>query len=198
MFKLRNILAVLGLAILAGCADPSADPIEEIQARTYVSDEPPSITIFTVVNDESEFGEHTGILINASQQVLWDPAGSFRSINLARSKDVFYGMTPQMVDYYVSYHARFGYYVVAQKLEVTPEVAEAVYRRAVAQGATGKLRCTIAATSVLNGVPEFSQLSTTFFPGKLMEEFAQIPGVVTTITRENDEGQNYAPGVNAI
>ncbi len=198
MSGLKLVLSFIALAVLAACADPSADPVEEIQARAYVSNEPPAITIFTMVNENGDFGEHTGILINASQQVLWDPAGSFRSVNLARSKDVFYGMTPQMVDYYVSYHARSGYYVVAQKLEVSADVAETLFRRAVAQGATGKLRCTVAASSVLGSIPQFADIPTTFFPGKLMEEFGKIPGVETSITREFDEGQNYAPGVNGM
>ncbi len=188
----RFLLFVALGAVLSACADPSSDPVAQIQARAYVNPEPASITLYTVVNAQGDFGEHTGMVINASQQVLWDPAGSFRSVNLARSQDVFYGMTPYMVAYYTSYHARFGYYVVAQKLEVPPEVAEAVFRRAVARGATGKLRCTIAASSVLSGVDMFADIPVTLFPGKLMEEFGKIPGVVTTITRENDTGKNYA------
>ena len=191
MLNIRTIFSVFTLFLVAACADLSSDPVEVIQEHVYVSPEPPSITVLTMVNEDGDFGEHTGLLINASQQVLYDPAGTFRSVNLARARDVHYGMTPYMVEYYKSYHARFGYYVVAQKLEVPADVAEEAFRRAVAQGATAKLHCAVSVSSVLNGIPMFSFIPTTYFPGKIMEEFATIPGVVTTITRENDRGKNY-------
>jgi len=198
MNGLRAGLSIALLLVLGACADTHSDPVQDIAARVYVSPEPTSITLLTVVNSESDFGEHTGILINASQQVLYDPAGSFRSVNLARARDVHYGVTPYMVDYYKSYHARFGYYVVAQTIEVPPDVAEEVFRRAVDRGATPKLQCSVSASWVLHGVPMFSSMSSTLFPGKMMEEFAMLPGVVTSITRENDIGQNYVEGVNAL
>jgi len=191
MFKIRTMISIVALVLVAACADTGADPIEEVISARYVNPEPASITLLTMVKDSSEFGEHSAILINGSEQVLYDPAGSFRHDRLPRVRDVHYGVTPAMAAYYNSYHSRFGYHVVAQKVMVTPEVAEAVLQRAVARGATGQLRCGIAASSVLNGIPMFSGIPTTYFPGKIMDTFAQIPGVQTSYTRENDVGQNY-------
>lgn len=191
MTKISTLFSVLSLVFLSACADPSADPVEAISAAQYVNPEPASITLLTMVKTSNDFGEHSAILINASQQVLYDPAGSFRHTALARARDVHYGVTPQLAAYYNSYHSRFGYYVIAQKIEVTPEIAERVFQRAVAEGTTGQLRCGVAASSVLNGIPMFSSIPTTFFPGKIRDTFANIPGVVTSYTRENDIGQNY-------
>lgn len=189
MGKLRNIFVVLMMVVVAACADSSSDPVEVIASAKYVSEEAPSITLLTMVGDDGGFAEHTGILINASQQVLYDPAGSFRHRRLARARDVHYGVTPVLDDYYRRYHARFGYYVVAQKIEVTAEVAEEAFRRAVAQGTTGQLRCGLSASTVLNGL--FPNVPVTYYPGKIMRNFGEIPGVHTSYTRENDIGQNH-------
>ena len=40
-----------------------------------------------------------GLLINGSQQVLYDPAGTFTHPDLPRAGDVHYGMTPRFVDF---------------------------------------------------------------------------------------------------
>lgn len=191
MIRLSQLIAVLTLVLLSACADPSSDPVEKINSARYVNPEPPSITLLTMVNEDGDFGEHSAILINASQQVLYDPAGSFRDDRLARSRDVHYGVTPYLEAYYKSYHARYGYYVVAQKVMVTPEIAETIFQRAVAEGTTGQLRCGVAASSVLNGVPMFSSIPTTYFPGKIRDAFANIPGVSTSYVYENDRGKNY-------
>ncbi|MEE9454767.1 MAG: hypothetical protein V3V13_10345 [Paracoccaceae bacterium] len=187
----RNFFSILSLVILVACADDSSDPVEQVIAAKYINPEPASITLMTMVSAGGDFGEHSAILINASQQVLYDPAGSFRDKRLARARDVHYGVTPYMAAYYNSYHARFGYYVKVQKISVTPELAEEIFQRAVAQGTTGQLRCGLSVSSVLNGVPMFSSIRTTYYPGKIMDDFAKIPGVSTTYVRENDIGQNY-------
>lgn len=194
MFSLRTIISIVSLVVLSACAGSERNaPIAssaDIQAAAYVSPLPASITLMTMVNENGDFGEHTGILINASQQVLYDPAGTFRHSTSPNARDVNYGMHPAMVEYYKSYHARRGYYVVSQEIQVTPEIAELVFQRAVAQGKTAKLRCAISASSVLNGIPMFSSIPTTFFPGKIMDTFAKLPGVTTTYVYEDDEGQN--------
>ncbi len=167
---------------------PIASAID-IQTASYVSSKPPSVTLVTMVNESGDFGEHSGLLINASQQVLYDPAGTFRHSTSPNARDVNYGMHPAMVEYYKSYHARRGYYVVAQEVQLTPEQAELILQRAIAQGTTAKLRCGISVSSVLNGLPMFAEIPTTYYPGKIMRQFGEVPEVVTTYVYEDDEGQ---------
>ena len=194
MFKLRTFISIVLLVVLMACEGSERNaPIAssmEIQAAAYVSPLPNSITLLTMVKASGDFGEHSGILINASQQVLYDPAGTFRHSTSPNARDVNYGMHPAMVDYYKSYHARYGYYVVAQEIQVSPEIADLVFQRAIAQGETAKLRCGIAVSSVLNGLPMFADIPTTYYPGKIMDSFAEVPNVSTTYVYEDDDGQN--------
>ena len=71
MFKLRTIIPIIALVVLSACAGSERNaPIAssmEIAAAAYVSPLPTSITLLTTVNESGDFGEHTGILINASQ-----------------------------------------------------------------------------------------------------------------------------------
>lgn len=194
MFKFRTIVSVISLVVLMACEGSERNaPVAssmDIQQATYVSPLPNSITLMTMVNESGDFGEHSGLLINASQQVLYDPAGTFRHSTSPNSRDVNYGMHPAMVEYYKSYHARRGFYVVAQEIQVTPEIAELIFQRAVAQGETAKLRCGISISSVLNGLPMFVNIPTTYYPGKIMDRFGEVPNVATTYVYEVDEGQN--------
>lgn len=192
---MRALKAVflLGLGlILAGCVNPNAGtaPAEEIAASRYASPEPAFVSLITVVNERTDFGEHTAILINGSQQVIYDPAGSFRYSKLPRRDDMLYGVTPQYADYYNSYHARFGYYVKVQKVEVSRELADQMIAAAQARGSVPKLFCSIAASDVLNDFEMFSAVRSTFFPDAIMKRFTSMPGVETTIIREDDIGQN--------
>lgn len=194
MFKLRTIISIISLVVLMACEGSERNaPIAssmDVQAAAYVSPLPASITLMTMVNESGDFGEHSGILINASQQVLYDPAGTFRHSTSPNARDVNYGMHPAMVEYYKSYHARRGYYVVAQEIQVSPETAELIFRRAVAQGEAPKLYCGISISSVLNDLPLFANIPTTYYPGKIMNRFGEVPGVTTTYTYEDDAGQN--------
>ena len=194
MIKFRTAISILSVVVLMACEGAERNaPIGssmDIQAAAYVSPLPSSVTLLTMVNESGDFGEHSGILINASQQVLYDPAGTFRHSTSPNARDVNYGMHPAMVEYYKSYHARRGYYVVAQELQVSPDLAEQIFQRAVAQGETAKLHCGISVSSVLNGLQMFAGIPTTYYPGKIMDSFAEVPDVKTSYVYEDDEGQN--------
>jgi len=194
VFKFRTAISILSVVVLMACEGAERNaPIGssmDIQAAAYVSPLPSSVTLLTMVNESGDFGEHSGILINASQQVLYDPAGTFRHSTSPNARDVNYGMHPAMVEYYKSYHARRGYYVVAQELQVSPDLAEQIFQRAVAQGETAKLHCGISVSSVLNGLQMFAGIPTTYYPGKIMDSFAEVPDVKTSYVYEDDEGQN--------
>ena len=152
---------------------------------------PASVSLITMVNAKSGGGEHSALLINGSQQIIYDPAGSFRHSELPRRDDVVYGITPRFADYYNSYHARFGYYVKVQTLEISREQADAMIAAAQARGHVPKLFCATAITDVLNDFPQFADIPVSFFPGAIMKRVARIEGVETVIIREDDIGQNY-------
>ena len=188
MFK-YTILAVS--LFLAACVNNSIAPPEEIAAARVITDEAPSISLITMINDNSGGGEHSALLINGSQQILYDPAGTFRHSRVLRSADVMYGITPPMADYYNSYHARFGYYVKIQKLDLSLAQADALIARTQAEGAVPKLTCARATSDILNDFPQFAHIRTTYFPGRVMRLFGEVEGVVTVEVHEDDIGQNY-------
>ena len=119
---------------LAGCEIYQPASPDAIARARYVSPEPPSVTLMSMVNAKSGRSAHAGLLINGSQQVLYDPAGTFTHPDLPRRGDIHYGMTPRFVDYYERYHARFDYFVEAQKVPVSRAAADQLIANAQARG----------------------------------------------------------------
>ena len=76
----------------------------------------------------------SALLINGSQQVLYDPAGTFTHPDLPRRGDIHYGMTPRYVDYYERYHARFDYFVEAQKVPISRAAGRPAHRQRPGRG----------------------------------------------------------------
>jgi len=192
---MRAFTAVFLLAaslFITGCAGNSGRALpEEIAAAQAHVPAPASISVITMVNAKSGGGEHSALLINGSQQIIYDPAGTFRHSQLPRRDDVVYGITPRYADYYNSYHARFGYYVKVQTLEISLAQADAMIAAAQARGHVPKLFCATAISDVLNDFPQFADIPVTFFPGAIMKRVALIDAVNTVIIREDDIGQNY-------
>ena len=185
--------ALLGASLfVVGCASNSGTaPVEEISAAQFSNPAPASVSLLTMVNSRSDFGEHSALLINGSQQVIYDPAGTFRHSQLPRRDDMVYGITPRFADYYNSYHARFGYYVQVQTIDISREQADQMIASAQARGHVGKLFCADAVSDVLNDYPQFAAIRNTLFPGAIMKRVASIENVITTFVREDDIGQNY-------
>jgi len=132
---------------------------------------------------------HTALLINASQQVIFDPAGSFRDPKVVERGDVVYGVTPGWVRAYKSAHAREAYHVVSQQITVTPAQAEKALQLVQANGAVPGAFCANATSGVLRQIEGFGGLKQTFYPVNLMEQFASVSGVRTTKYFENDKGE---------
>lgn len=174
MSALRVCAALLIGASVAGCTvnQETATP-EEIRAVSYSNGDPPSLTLYTMVNNTTGRGAHTSLLINASQSVVWDPAGSFRAESITASGDVVYGMTPQMVDIYTRFHARETYHVIIQKLPVSAEVAEQALRTVMAHGAVPQATCAQSTSQILATLPGFESVRATYYPNNLYEQFAQ-------------------------
>jgi len=182
----RLFLAGAPLA-LAGCAsEPVWAPDAAVARAAYRHPGPPMLTLFTTRNVGSGNGAHSGLMVNAHERVLFDPAGTFGAPSLPERNDVIFGVTPRVVEYYTGYHARTSYYVVEQKLEVTPEVAALAHREVLGYGAVAKANCARATANVMRQLPGLSHIRVSWFPDNLEEQFAQVPGVSTIEHRETD------------
>jgi hypothetical protein len=189
---LRVILALFALLSLAACgAEPVWAPEERVQAARYVHDGPNTITLFTVVNNRSNAGAHSGLMINASERIMFDPAGTWNHPRIPERNDVHFGITPRIVDFYIDYHARETFRVVEQTVVVSPGVAALVAQRAKAYGAVPKAQCSRSISEILRGVPGFEVIGSTWYPNRLMDDFAKLPGVTTRVIYDEDADKNH-------
>ena len=188
----RIILSLVLLSALSACGAPSTwAPDEAVQAARYEHPGPKAVTLFTVINNKNGAGAHSGLMINASQRMMFDPAGSWTLPRLAERNDVHFGMTDKMVNFYIDYHARETYRVVEQTVEVPASVAESMMQKALAYGAVPKAQCTTSISRILKGEPGFTSVSQSAFPLSLMRDFAAIPGVKTRVITDDDTDDNH-------
>ncbi|MCI5110119.1 MAG: hypothetical protein MRY75_06155 [Marivita sp.] len=190
MTLMSRILAGLAMLALVGCGAgaelrPDASP-EVISSASYRHPGPPALTLFTMINNRSGAGAHTSLMINGSQRVIFDPAGSVRLSAVPQRGDVLYGITPGVADFYARAHARETYHVVMQTIEVSPEVAERALRLAIANGPVASAQCALSTAAILRQLPGFESVGSTWFPKRLMDDFAELPGVRTQKIFEND------------
>ncbi len=186
---IRILIACLLAATVAGCAGsqrPQAD-LAEISARSYRDPGPSTLTLYTMISTRTGSGAHTSLMINGSERVIFDPAGSFRADVVPIKDDVLYGITPNVERAYRSSHARETHYARIQTVEVTPQQAEIALQIAKQSGPVAGAFCANSTAQLLQQVPGFEQIETTFYPVNLSDQFAQLPGVQTAEYRENDE-----------
>ena len=185
---MRKALLCLSLPLaLAACgAEPVWAPDEAVARARYVSNEPTSLTLYTVVSKRNGTGGHSALMINASQRVLFDPAGSFKVGSVPERNDLLYGITERMRKLYIDYHARDTYYVLAQTILVSPAVAEQALREAQSYGAVNKAFCGNSVSDILKDLPGFENTPRTFSPVRISEAFAAHPGVMTHLYRDGD------------
>ncbi|MBC2834717.1 hypothetical protein [Paragemmobacter straminiformis] len=184
-------LCAAALTLSACGAEPVWAPDEAVAAAHFVAEGPKTITLFTVVNNNSGAGAHSGLLINASERIMFDPAGTWHHPAIPERNDVHYGITDKMVLFYIDYHARETFRVQEQTVTVSPAVAEMVAARAKAYGAVPKAQCANSISSILRDVPGFEDLPSTWFPNKLHDAFAKLPGVVEKEIRDEDADNNH-------
>lgn len=73
----KLLLALTALISLAACgAEPIWAPDDAVATARYAHPGPTSVTLYTVLSTRSGAGAHAGLLINGSERVLFDPAGS--------------------------------------------------------------------------------------------------------------------------
>jgi hypothetical protein len=188
MIKLSVALA-LSVALLMGCAEKGKEsPASAIEAAVHVNTGPPKLTLITMVNNRSGAGAHTALLVESTQTVLFDPAGSFEHERIPERGDVLYGMTPSWVQSYKSAHARNDFHVVSQEFSVTPAQAARALQLVQANGAVPSAMCTNSTSSILRQIPGFQSVKQVYYPLKLMEQVETLPGVTTTRYYEDDAG----------
>lgn len=188
--KALALTAVLGLAACS-TAEPIWAPDAAVQQAHFVAPGPKTITLFTVVSTTNGQGAHSGLLINGSERVMFDPAGTWYHPSLPERNDVHYGLTDRMVTFYIDYHARETYDVIEQTITVSPQVADMVIARAKAYGAVPKAQCARSISSILSDVPGFESIPSSWFPNKISAAFGKIPGVTTKVITDDDADNNH-------
>lgn len=187
----RSFLALSLTAGLAACADNVYAPDEAVRAARFVSDEPPSLTLYTVIGIPRGEGGHSAVMINGSQRVIYDPAGSWSHPQVPERYDVKYGITDNMRNFYIDYHARETYWVSAITVPVSREVADAAIRAAEAQGASMKAFCGVNTGQMLAKVPGFEGAPQGFSPLKLRAWYLTLPGAVERKHYDGDPADNH-------
>lgn len=184
-----SALALIGALLVSGCATHMSgedSTPEQAAAAAYVHDGPPAITLYTMVSNSTGAGAHSSIMVNASQRVIFDPAGSVRFRTTPEIGDVLYGATPSAVDAYARSHARTTYHVEIMRKEVPAEVAEQALRLVQANGTAPQGFCTIDTSRILRQLPGFESIGRSIFPEGLMRDFGKLPGVTHTALYEED------------
>lgn len=195
MALVLRLCAVLATVSLLGACDVPGEggaSADEIARAAYHHGGQPSLTLYTMVSNRSGSGAHTSLLINASQRVAWDPAGSFRSDNIVARDDVVYGMTPDLVDVYTRFHARNTFHVVIQEIPVSAEVAELALRKVQAYGAVAEAHCAMSTSQILSTLPGFQDIRPSYYPLKLMDAFEAKGASIKRLYEYDDDDKTKA------
>lgn len=189
---LRRAVLVLGLLLgLAACAaDPVWAPDEVVARARFEPAGPPTVTLYTMISNSSGAGGHSALMIDGAQRLLFDPSGSWHHPAVPERNDVLFGMSPQLLDFYIDYHARETFHVVVQEIEVTPEVAAQLSQAALSYGAVPNAQCSYAISGILRQVPGWGHIRQTYFPVRTMDAFAEIPGVRSERIYDDDSDDN--------
>lgn len=182
----RLIWALMVPLALAACgAEPRWAPDDAVRRAQFVSNDPPSITLYTVIGIPRGEGGHSALMINGSQRVMFDPAGSFYHPDVPERNDVLYGITENIRRFYIDYHARETYWVEESTIPVSRAVADRAIAAAQANGAANKSFCANNTAAVLRQVPGFEDAPHTMFPLTLRAWFNSKPGAKV---RRYDDG----------
>ena len=128
---------------------------------------PRRISLYTMVNNESGAVAHSALVINASQRVIFDPAGTIKHDVFIEQDDVLYGATPSVLEFYTRAHARKTHHVVMQDLDVSPEIAERALQLVRKNGPVTSVFCASSSSAILRQIPGFEGIGQTMFPNRL-------------------------------
>jgi hypothetical protein len=178
MTQISRLFVLALLALVAACTKPVVwAPEEDVIASRYVHEGPTEIVLFNVISNDRGRGEHAALMINASQRVLFDPAGTWTHPLSPERHDVHYGFDDTQLYRYTYYHARRTHHVLIQTLEVPPATAEYILRLAEQYGPVPDGQCARSIAEILIQVPGFEWIEVSWYPNSLSEQFATIPGV---------------------
>lgn len=190
--KRRAFLAASLPAALAACGVETVwDTDEAIRRARYVSSEPPSITLLTVIGIPRGEGGHSALMFNGSQRVIYDGAGSWRHPFIPERGNVLYGITDNFKAFYLDYHARETYWVAEDSVPVSREVADLGIRSAEQHGPARRSFCAVEAGRILSRVPGFEAAPTGFSPLRLRNWFLTLPNVTSKRHFSGDPANNH-------
>ncbi len=184
------LMSIAALALSACAGQRVWAPDEAVTKAAYHHNGPPRLTLYTMINNKSGAGAHTSLMINGSQRVIFDPAGSFRHKSIPERNDVLFGITPHVADVYTRYHARKTYHVQVQQIDVSPQVAEMAIRLVMENGPVGAAKCSNSTSQIISQLPGFEQVHQTWYPRKLAAQLDEIPGVTSQELYEYDSDDN--------
>lgn len=174
------------MALSSGCfigmiARPQAASDEVIKKATYHSKNPPSVSLVTVNSHDifSRLGTHTALIVNASQQVIYDPAGTYKNTRAPSKYDLFYGASPDVIKSFIAYHIDNVSSVVVQTKEVPMAVAEALLKDIERQGPSRHSQCSKTVSNLLHKTPGFESINPSLLPFRTMRAFATLNGIKT-------------------
>jgi hypothetical protein len=189
-----SIAALALVAVLAGCEDaPQSDFASDqfVSQSRYVPAGAPTVTLMTMIYNDTGRSGHTALLIDGpDERVLFDPAGTWHHPVVPERNDVLYGMTPQLFDFYMDYHARETVDVYVHEIDVAPQVAAQLIDAVERYGQVGSARCAYATSEILSQVPGFETVGRRWYPTRLMADFEAIPGVRESIVVDDDSDDN--------
>nr|WP_238941290.1 hypothetical protein [Jannaschia sp. Os4] len=163
----------------------------QAQAAAYRAPGAPTLTVYTMISNLSGRGGHSALMVSGSQRVLFDPAGSWYHPTAPERGDVFFGMTPGLVEFYEDYHARPSYHVVKHEIAVDAATAERALQLVQAHGTAGKATCGQSVSGVLRELG-FTSVKRAWFPERVMRDVAALPGVRET-KRFDDVEDPWSP-----
>lgn len=192
MIHRRAVLLGLPL-VAAGCSGHSVwAPDDAVLAARYRHPGPPQVTLVTCLNNETRSGAHTGLIVSASERVIFDPAGGFAYPGMAERNDVVFGATEAMVAAYARFQSTDGYHAILQTKALDPGAAEALVAAVKQAGPVAKAQCTRVTSQVLREVPGFGALRSTWLPDNLMRQVARVPGVTAEFLYHDADGHREA------
>lgn len=174
---MRPLFLALLLPVLAACgADNVYAPLDEVERRAVRGDGPATLTLMTAISNRTGAGGHSALMINGSQRVIFDPAGTWFHPTAPERGDVIFGITDTMLEFYVDYHARPTFHVVMHEVTVSPELAERALQLVQDHGPANKSFCGQSVSGILRDLG-FTDVRRRWFPDKVMKDFAKVPNV---------------------
>ncbi len=194
-------IAAAGLLALAltGCVGEAVwDSDEAVSRATYVEPGPATVTLITSINTRNNSGAHSALLIDGAQRLLFDPAGNWHNPGIPERNDVLFGMSPGYMDLYYAFQSNGVFEVRTQTVEVSASTAAQLSQAVQSYGAVAPAFCSRSITEILSGTPGFQTVTPGFFPMNTMEQFGQLPGVITaTIVGTTGDEENGSDAVLA-